>query len=61
MPTYDYTCTSCERESSATQSIKEEPLRLCPHCGELTLKRLVSTGTTFTLKGGGWASEGYSG
>ncbi len=66
MPTYDY---SCERhgEFEHQHSITEN-LELCPQCQEeekvtgkepLKVKRLISGGTAFHLKGGGWASEGY--
>ena len=59
MPTYDYKCKACGKESTATQSITEEPLRMCLDCGELELERLISAGTSFALKGRGWASDGY--
>jgi len=59
MPTYDYRCDHCGHESEATQAITEEPLRMCLNCGRLELKRLISLGTTFALKGGGWAKDGY--
>lgn len=60
MPTYDYECRDCGHRWEADQTIKAEPLKECPSCKALQAKRLVSTGTKFILKGGGWASEGYA-
>lgn len=39
---------------------REEPTESCPKCGGLKKERLISTGTSFILKGGGWANSGYS-
>lgn len=42
------------------QSIKDEPLKLCPACKTETLERLISGGAGFSLKGGGWYKDLYS-
>jgi len=42
------------------QSIKDEPLKLCPICKTETLERLISGGAGFSLKGGGWYKDLYS-
>ena len=34
MPTYDYRCDSCEHRFELTQSIKDDPITVCPNCGE---------------------------
>lgn len=59
MPTYEYTCESCEQQFEFEQSIKEDPLVECPSCRNDTLKRLISK-TSFVLKGSGWAADNYS-
>ena len=42
MPTYEYICsnTSCVCDTFQTyQSIREDPLKQCPYCGEETIER----------------------
>ncbi len=34
MPTYDYRCDSCGHRFELTQSIKDDPITVCPNCGE---------------------------
>jgi hypothetical protein len=72
MPTYLYECPIHE-EFEYQHSISEE-LEYCPKCedeaeGDLTVngrrtfqkvKRLIASGGTFILVGGGWAKQGYS-
>jgi len=58
--TYDYLCKSCGHNWEAEQRISEEPLKLCPACGESSAKRQVTGGAGFILKGGGWYSDLYA-
>ena len=60
MPTYEYKCLCCENEFEIEQSIKADPYAECPKCKVTTFKRLISSRTSFTLKGGGWAADNYS-
>jgi putative FmdB family regulatory protein len=60
MPTYEYKCTSCLVEIEIEHSIKDEPLKKCRDCGRDSLQRLISCGTNFSLKGGGWYKDLYS-
>jgi len=60
MPTYEYGCTACGHEWEETQRITEAPLELCPRCAKTAAHRLISGGTNFILKGGGWYSDLYS-
>ena len=53
MPIYEYCCQKCGHELEALQKVTDGPLRKCPECGELRLKRLVSA-PQFRLKGTGW-------
>jgi putative FmdB family regulatory protein len=53
MPIYEYHCGACGHEVEALQKISDSPLRKCPECGKLSLRRVVST-VSFRLKGGGW-------
>lgn len=53
MPIYEYACQKCGHAFDALQKISDGPLRKCPQCGALRLKRLVSA-PQFRLKGTGW-------
>ncbi|MBW2713846.1 MAG: zinc ribbon domain-containing protein [Deltaproteobacteria bacterium] len=59
MPTYEYHCKACDHEFEREQRITEDPVKKCPECGKLKVKRLISSGSSFQLKGGGWYNEGY--
>lgn len=64
MPTYDYTCSSCEHSWELFQSITAKPIRKCPHCGRQTARRMIGTGAGVLFKGSGfyctdYRSEGY--
>ena len=58
--TYEYVCEACGHQWEAEQSIKDSPLKTCVSCGASKAKRLVSGGTGFLLKGGGWYADLYS-
>jgi putative FmdB family regulatory protein len=60
MPIYEYRCGSCSHELDALQKISDSPLRKCPECGKLTLRRLISA-PVFRLKGGGWYETDFKG
>ena len=56
MPYYTYECTDGHITEDVVQSIKDEPLIICPQdkC-EAGAKRLICD-TIFRLKGSGWTS-----
>ncbi len=64
MPMYEYRCTKCGYEFEEIRTMTESN-PLCPHphgrpedrCGAET-EKLISK-SSFTLKGGGWSSDGY--
>ena len=53
MPTYEYECRSCTHTFDAFQSMKDEPLKICPKCGK-GIRRLINGGTGVIFKGGGF-------
>ena len=68
MPIYEYECQKCGERIEVMQRMSEDPLEECSKkptkgkkkaCGG-ELKKLISS-TSFSLKGGGWAKDGYSG
>jgi putative FmdB family regulatory protein len=60
MPTYEYTCDSCDHEFEREQRITDKPIKKCPKCGKPKARRMIGGGG-FILKGGGWESDLYSG
>ena len=60
MPTYEYGCAECGSEWEEVQRITAPPIEVCPKCGKSSAHRLISAGTGFILKGGGWYSDLYS-
>jgi len=59
MPTYDYICESCGYEFEKFQSISALPLRRCPRCTRMQLKRLIGTGSGVIFKGSGFYQTDY--
>lgn len=59
MPTYDYQCQACGHTFDEFQSITSSPLRKCPSCGKLKLKRLIGTGAGIIFKGSGFYETDY--
>lgn len=59
MPTYEYKCDACEHQFEQFQSITAEPLRKCPDCGKMKLRRLIGTGAGLLFKGNGFYITDY--
>ena len=59
MPTYEYQCGSCGHAFERFQSITAAPLKKCPGCGKLKLKRLLGTGAGLIFKGSGFYQTDY--
>jgi len=59
MPTYEYLCQKCEHEFELFQSITARPIRKCPQCGKLGVKRLIGTGSGIIFKGSGFYETDY--
>ena len=59
MPTYDYVCDACGHAFEAFQSMSASPMRKCPECGRLKLKRLIGTGAGVIFKGSGFYETDY--
>jgi len=59
MPTYEYECSHCGHELEAYQSMKDRPLRKCPACKRLALRRKISGGSGLIFKGTGFYITDY--
>ncbi|MDR2516346.1 MAG: zinc ribbon domain-containing protein [Spirochaetaceae bacterium] len=53
MPTYEYECKSCGHVFEAFQSMKDDPLSICPECGR-DIRRRINGGTGVIFKGNGF-------
>jgi len=58
MPIYEYGCPSCGHQFEEIQKVSDDPMTVCPACGEGGLKKLISA-PSFHLKGGGWYKDHY--
>lgn len=60
MPIYEFKCEQCGRKIERIQRISQDP-PACPAEPEHgPMVRLISR-SSFELKGGGWAKDGYGG
>ena len=60
MPTYEYRCGECGVKFERFHSIKADPVRDCPECGEKgSVTRLISGGAGLIFKGDGFYITDY--
>jgi putative FmdB family regulatory protein len=59
MPTYEYKCEACQHVFEQFQSITAPPIRKCPACGRLKVRRLLGTGAGLIFKGSGFYITDY--
>jgi len=59
MPTYEYECQKCGHHFEQFQSMRDEPLAVCPKCRKKALKRLLGTGAGLIFKGSGFYITDY--
>ena len=52
MPVYVYQCKNCNHVFEQRQSFSDDALRICPQCGEETLRKRYNT-VVFPYKGPG--------
>jgi len=60
MPIYAYKCASCGHAKDVLQKISDDPLTVCPACGQPTFSKQV-TAAGFQLKGSGWYATDFRG
>lgn len=54
MPTYDYVCDMCGHRFDVFQSMKDDPLTICPSCSAAALRRVITGGTGVIFRGSGF-------
>ena len=60
MPTYSYKCDACSHRFEQLQSMMDEPLTVCPNCGEQQVRRLIGAGAGLIFKGSGFYITDYA-
>ena len=58
MPTYTYKCDKCDHQFDQIQKITADPLKACPSCKDEKLRKIITAGGNFSLKGKGWFKSG---
>ena len=53
MPTYEYTCGSCDAHHEIVQKMSDPTLTDCPNCGQPSLRKLFN-GVGVVFKGSGF-------
>lgn len=60
MPLYEYRCTQCKHQfERLLRGVEVKEPQMCPACESIQCERLISQ-SSFSLKGEGWARDGYS-
>jgi len=60
MPIYAYKCASCGHAKDVLQKMSDDPLSVCPACGQASFQKQV-TAAGFQLKGSGWYVTDFRG
>jgi putative FmdB family regulatory protein len=53
MPTYEYACKNCGHRFDVVRSMQDEPLTVCPNCGEPQLRKVFAA-PAIAFKGSGF-------
>jgi len=59
MPTYEYHCDACDHNFDEFQSMSEAPLKKCPQCKKMKLRRVFGTGAAILFRGSGFYETDY--
>jgi putative FmdB family regulatory protein len=60
MPIYAYKCASCGHAKDVLQKMSDDPLSVCPACGQASFQKQL-TAAGFQLKGSGWYVTDFRG
>jgi putative FmdB family regulatory protein len=59
MPLYEYRCEACEHRFEVIQKYSDEPIVVCPSCGQGRVEKLLSS-PAIQFKGTGWYITDYA-
>lgn len=58
MPTYDYECKECGNIQEVKHEMRiNHKVLFCKECGSENIRKVISGGSGFILKGTGWYKE----
>ncbi len=61
MPLFEYRCEDCDHKfEKLVRHADRDKVPDCPKCQGDNTTKMISR-TSFSLKGGGWAADGYGG
>ena len=58
---YEYECSECKNSWTEDQSIKDNPIEVCPKCKKKTASRIISGGMGHLFRGTGKYKGQYYG
>jgi putative FmdB family regulatory protein len=58
VPLYEYRCNHCKHRFEKIQKFSDDPVRICPQCGEEAVEQMLSA-PTVQFKGSGWYVTDY--
>jgi putative FmdB family regulatory protein len=59
VPLYEYRCKSCKHQFEKIQKFSDDPIRVCPQCGQESVEQLLSA-PAVQFKGSGWYVTDYA-
>ena len=59
MPLYEYRCKNCHHQFERIQKFSDDPVRICPECGQQAVEQLLSA-PAVQFKGSGWYVTDYA-
>jgi putative FmdB family regulatory protein len=59
MPLYEYRCEACEHQFEIIQKFADDPIEVCPSCGQGPVVKLLSS-PAIQFKGSGWYITDYA-
>lgn len=59
MPLYEYKCEACEHLFEVIQRFSDDPIAVCPSCGQGPVVKLLSS-PAIQFKGTGWYITDYA-
>jgi putative FmdB family regulatory protein len=59
MPLYEYRCEACSHQFEKIQRFSDDPISVCPSCGQGPVVKLLSS-PAIQFKGSGWYITDYA-
>jgi putative FmdB family regulatory protein len=59
MPLYEYRCEACAHQFEKIQRFSDDPISVCPSCGQGPVVKLLSS-PAIQFKGSGWYITDYA-